>query len=130
MGKDKFPYVSLTASFLAMLALLVLTVRELISYIEIAAMEELENLAHEEYCGSYAPMVFLAMFYPIIAICGLTTSWYCGVNTRITWVRRASFIMLGVCLVVLLPFCAALLGWTDPGWAIIQVAKWFENLFI
>lgn len=110
MGKDKFPYVSLTASFLAMLALLVLTVRELISYIEIAAMEELENLAHEEYCGSYAPMVFLAMFYPIIAICGLTTSWYCGVNTRITWVRRASFIMLGVCLVVLLPFCAALLG--------------------
>ena len=130
MGKEKFPYISLTASILAILALIVLTVMELIAYMEIVAMEELENLAHEEYCGSYAPLVFLAMFYPVIALGGLTTSWYCGVNTTITWVRRVSFIMLGICVAVLLPFCAALLGWTDPAWAIIQAAKWFANLFV
>lgn len=130
MGKEKFPYFSLTASILAMLALIALTVMELIAYIEIVAREELENIAHEEYCGSYAPMVFLAMFYPIIALGGLTTSWYCGVNTRITWVRRASFVMLGVCVAVLFPFCATLIGWTDPAWVILQAAKRFANLFI
>ena len=130
MVERKFPYFTLTASFLAMLGLIVLTVMELMVYVDSAVMEEMENLTHEEYCGSYAPMVFLAMFYPVIALGGVTTSWYCGVNTTITWVRRVSFIMLGICVAVLLPFCAALLGWTDPAWAIIQAAKWFANLFI
>ena len=130
MEKEKFPYISLTASCLAMLALIVLTVMELITYIEIAAMEELDYLAHEEYCGSYAPLALLAMFYPVIALFGLATSWYCGANTTIIWVRRASFIMLGVCIAVLFPFCAILIGWLDPAWVIIQIAKWFANLFI
>ena len=130
MEKRKFPYISFTASILAMLGLIMLTIVEIVGYIEIVAMEELDNLAHEEYCGCYAPMVFLAMFYPIIALGGLTTSWYCGVNTTITWVRRISFIMLGVCVAVLFPFYAALLGWTDPAWAILQAAKWFANLFV
>ena len=130
MEKRKFPYITLSASILAMLALIVLSVMELIAYIDISVMEELEDLTHEEYCGSDAQMVFLAMFYPVIALFGLATSWYCGVNTSITWVRRASFIMLGVCIAVLFPFCAMLIGWTGPAWVILQIVKWFANLFV
>ena len=130
MLERKFPYFTLTASFLAMLGLIVLTVMELIVYVDIAVMEKMENLTHEEYCGSYAPMAILAMFYPVVALFGLATSWYCGVNTTTFWVRRASFIMLGVCVAVLFPFAASLIGWTDPAWVILQIAKWFANLFI
>lgn len=130
MPERKFPYFALTASFLAMLGLIVLTVMELVGYAELSAVESLETSTVEEIVGIYNSLVFFAMFYPIIALCGLATSWYCGVNTTTLWVRRASFIMLGVCVAVLFPFVASLIGWTDPAWIILQIAKWFANLFV
>ena len=130
MPERKFPYFTLTASFLAMLGLIVLTVMELVGYAELSAVESLETSTVEEIVGIYNSLVFFAMFYPIIALCGLATSWYCGVNTTTLWVRRASFIMLGVCVAVLFPFAATLIGWTDPAWVILQIAKWFANLFV
>lgn len=130
MGKEKFPYFTFSASILAMLALIVLTVMEFVTYIEIAALEKLDNLTHADYCGSEAPLALLGMWYPVVALFGLATSWYCGANTTTLWINRASFIMLGVCIAVLFPFCALLIGWVDPAWVIIQIAKWFANLFV
>lgn len=130
MVERKFPYISFTASILAVLALIALTIMELIGYVELSVVEDLETSTIEEIVGIHTSLVVLAMFYPIIALCGLATSWYCGVNTTTTWVRRVSFIMLGVCVAVLFPFAAMLIGWTDPAWVIIQIAKWFGDLFV
>ena len=130
MGREKFPYISFSASILAILALVALTVIEYVVYSEILSAQELDYLDHEVSRGAYVFMAYLAMFYPVAAVFGLATSWYCGANTAIIWVKRVSYMILGICIVVLFPFCAALLGWSDPIWVTMQIFQWFGNLFL
>ena len=52
MGKEKFPYISFSASILAILALVALTVIEYVVYSEILSAQELDYLDHEVSRGA------------------------------------------------------------------------------
>ena len=123
MEKRKFPYISFIASIMSMVGLIILSIMVLVVYIKDSTMES-------SY-GNMTPLVgILIMFYPIIALYGLISSWYCAANATVLWARRAAFVMLGVSVAVLFPFCAMLLGLNDVAWVIVRIVTWFANLFI
>ena len=122
MEKRKIPYISFAISILAMLGLIMLTIVEIVGYIELSATAKSG--------AEMAPVVVMLVYYPMIAVPGAISACYCGIKVTITWVKVVSFIILAVCLIVLFPFCAFLLRWGDVVRAIVKMAMWFANLFI
>ena len=122
MEIHKFPYISFAISILAMLGLIMLTIVEIVGYIELSATAQSG--------AEMAPLVVFLLYYPFIAVPGAVSSCYCGIKATIKWVKVVSFIILAACLIVLFPFCAYLLRWGDVVRAIVKMAMCFANLFI
>ncbi|MBE6921489.1 MAG: hypothetical protein E7468_08040 [Ruminococcaceae bacterium] len=120
MEKRKFPYISFGVSILAMLGLIVLTVVEIVGYIELSAVAQSG--------AEMAPVVVFLLYFPIVAIPGAISSCYCGIKAKIIWVKVVSFIILAVCLVILFPFVAFWLRWQGVLTVIREVAIWFIDL--
>lgn len=120
MEKSNFPLIPFAISILAMLGLIVLTVVEIVGYIELSAVAQSG--------AEMAPVVVFLLYFPIVAIPGAISSCYCGIKAKIIWVKVVSFIMLAVCLVILFPFVAFLLRWRGVLTVIREVAIWFIDL--
>lgn len=96
MDNRKFPYISFIASCLSVLGLIILTIMLIVVYIEDS------NRAY----GNSTPLIgLLILCYPIIALYGVVSSWYCGANANTIWLKIVSHIMLIVFSLILLPFC-------------------------
>jgi hypothetical protein len=99
MKKTRFPYISFATSIISMLALIGFTIFEIIAYYDISTAEY-------RYGNDTMPLVGLAVLvYPIIALYGVVSSWYCGANANTIWLKIVSHIMLIVFSLILLPFC-------------------------
>ena len=121
MEKRKFPYISFGASLLAMLGMGLLTIVLIADYIHLSAV------AHS---GSDMLPLYLMLFnYPFIALPGAIFSCYCGIRAKITWVKVVSFIIFAICLAILFPFVAELLGWGE-GHVVFKMVNWFAGLFM
>ena len=118
MKKRKFPVISLTLSILSMLAVVVLIVDMVNSYID---------LSSRPTSGSDWFLFGITMVFCVpAAVFGGVSSCFCGIKTSVIWVKVVSFIMLfgfGIALIISL----SCFGGSNNA---IEVAAWLANLFI